>query len=53
MEIDSNGTYVQDTALETMQKFESGMCLTLKNAWLHSEAVQVLVILEYSIVRFS
>jgi hypothetical protein len=27
--------------METMEKFERGMGLTLKNAWLHAEAVQV------------
>lgn len=32
---------MQDTTVELMQKFERGMGLTLKNAWLHAEAVQV------------
>lgn len=27
--------------MELMQQFERGMGLTLKNAWLHAEAVQV------------
>lgn len=27
--------------MQIMQKFERGMGLTLKNAWLHAEAVQV------------
>lgn len=27
--------------MELLQKFERGMGLTLKNAWLHAEAVQV------------
>lgn len=31
----------QDSTMELMQKFERGMGLTLKNAWLHAEAVQV------------
>lgn len=27
--------------METLEKFERGMGLTLKNAWLHAEAIQV------------
>lgn len=31
---------VKESTMEVMSKFEKGMGLTLKNAWLHSEAVQ-------------
>ncbi|TYZ61487.1 hypothetical protein PybrP1_008950 [[Pythium] brassicae (nom. inval.)] len=31
---------IKDSTMELMQKFERGMGLTLKNAWLHAEAVQ-------------
>ncbi|DAZ94462.1 TPA: hypothetical protein N0F65_003498 [Lagenidium giganteum] len=31
---------VKDSTLEIMEKFETGMGLTLRNAWLHAEAVQ-------------
>lgn len=31
----------QPATMQTMEKFERGMGLTLKNAWLHAEAVQV------------
>uniref|UniRef100_K3X8B5 Uncharacterized protein n=1 Tax=Globisporangium ultimum (strain ATCC 200006 / CBS 805.95 / DAOM BR144) TaxID=431595 RepID=K3X8B5_GLOUD len=31
---------VKESTMETMHKFERGMGLTLKNAWLHAEAVQ-------------
>lgn len=34
---------VKASTMETMEKFERGMGLTLKNAWLHAEAVQVRV----------
>ncbi|TMW63083.1 hypothetical protein Poli38472_005701 [Pythium oligandrum] len=31
---------VKDSTMELLEKFEKGMGLTLKNAWLHAEAVQ-------------
>lgn len=31
---------VKDSTMEIMEKFEQGMGLTLRNAWMHSEAVQ-------------
>ncbi|KAF1330332.1 hypothetical protein FI667_g5034, partial [Globisporangium splendens] len=31
---------VKESTMETMQKFERGMGLTLENAWLHAEAAQ-------------
>ncbi|GAB9467955.1 hypothetical protein Gpo141_00005283 [Globisporangium polare] len=31
---------VKESTMELLQKFERGMGLTLKNAWLHAEAVQ-------------
>lgn len=32
---------MQTETMATLEKFEHGMGLTLKNAWLHAEAVQV------------